>query len=213
MRTFQVPADAELDALMAAISHVDEETARHSDRVSRLALRVGRTLGVAGAELVKLELAARLHDIGKIRVPRGLLQKPAALTRAELELIRLHSLWGAEMIAGITGLETVALIVRSHHERFDGHGYPDGLAGERIPIASRIIAACDAYHAMTSDRPYRRALPRAAALRELRRCSGSQFDPRAVTALSDSSVSDDLDHEALAPAPVELGVEDLLPWA
>jgi HD-GYP domain-containing protein (c-di-GMP phosphodiesterase class II) len=204
---------AEVGVLLAAIEQVDEDTARHSDQVSRLALRVGRTLGVAGVDLVELELAARLHDIGKIRVPREILHKPAALTPTELELIRLHSLWGAEMIAGIAGLEAVALIVRFHHERFDGQGYPDGLAGERIPIASRIITACDAYHAMTSDRPYRRALPPVGALGELRRGSGSQFDPAVVAVLANPSVADDLDDEPLAPASVELGVEDLLPRA
>jgi HD-GYP domain-containing protein (c-di-GMP phosphodiesterase class II) len=204
---------AEITALLAAIEQVDEGTARHSDQVSRLALRVGRTLDVGGVDLLELELAARLHDIGKIRVPPEILSKPAALTPTELELIRLHSLWGAEMIAGIAGLEAVALIVRFHHERFDGQGYPDGLAGERIPIASRIITACDAYHAMTSDRPYRRALPPSRAMGELRRGSGSQFDPAVVAVLTDPSVADDLDQEPLAPAPVELGVEDLLPRA
>jgi HD-GYP domain-containing protein (c-di-GMP phosphodiesterase class II) len=204
---------AEISALLAAIEQVDEDTSRHSDEVSRLALRVGRTLGTAGVDLVELELAARLHDIGKIRVPPEILQKPAALTPTELELIRLHSLWGAEMIAGIAGLEAVALIVRFHHERFDGQGYPDGLAGERIPLASRIITACDAFHAMTSDRPYRRALPRARAVRELRAGSGSQFDPSVVNVLLEPSVTDDLDQEPLAPASVELGVEDLLPRA
>jgi putative nucleotidyltransferase with HDIG domain len=202
---------AEISALLAAIEQVDEDTAQHSDEVSRLALRVGRTLGLSGVDLVELELAARLHDIGKIRVPSEILQKPAALTPTELELIRLHSLWGAEMIAGIAGLEAVALIVRFHHERFDGQGYPDGLAGERIPVASRIITACDAFHAMTSDRPYRSALPHVRALGELRRGSGSQFDPVVVEVLLDPSIAEDLDQEALAPAPVELGVEDLLP--
>jgi HD-GYP domain-containing protein (c-di-GMP phosphodiesterase class II) len=202
---------AEIGALLGAIAQVDEDTARHSDQVSRLALRVGRTLGVHGPELVELELAARLHDIGKIRVPPEILRKPGPLTPTELELIRLHSLWGAEMIAGIAGLEAVALMVRFHHERFDGYGYPDGLAGERIPLASRIITACDAYHAMTSDRPYRRSLGRVRAVRELRRCSGSQFDPGVVAVLAEHSVADDLDQEALAPAAVELGVEHLLP--
>jgi HD-GYP domain-containing protein (c-di-GMP phosphodiesterase class II) len=204
---------AEIAALLAAIEEVDEDTARHSDSVSRLALRVGRRVGLERVDLVELELAARLHDIGKIRVPVEILGKPGALTPTELELVRLHSLWGAEMIAGIAGLEAVALIVRFHHERYDGDGYPDGLAGERIPLASRIITACDAFHAMTSDRPYRRALPRGRAVRELRVGSGSQFDPLVVEVLLEPSVADDLDQEALAPAPVELGVEDLLPGA
>src|SRR5918999_1793778 len=159
---------AEIGALLAAIEQVDEDTARHSDLVSRMALRVGRTLDVEGVDLVELELAARLHDIGKIRVPMEILGKPAPLTPTELELVRLHSLWGAEMIAGIAGLEAVALIVRFHHERFDGNGYPDGVGGERNPMASRVITACDAYHAMTSDRPYRRGPPPPKAVRGLR---------------------------------------------
>jgi HD-GYP domain-containing protein (c-di-GMP phosphodiesterase class II) len=204
-------ASAEVDALLSAMDRVDEETAHHSNRVSRLALRVGRMLGLGTSELVQLELAARLHDIGKVHVPQEILLKPAPLTPTELELVRLHSLWGAEMIACVDGLEGVALVVRYHHERFDGEGYPDGLAGERIPLASRIITACDAYHAITSDRPYRRSRPGYWALRELWRCSGSQFDPDVVAVLADLSVADDLDEEALAPAPVELGVEDLLP--
>jgi HD-GYP domain-containing protein (c-di-GMP phosphodiesterase class II) len=202
---------AEITALLAAIEQVDPDTAHHSDLVSRMSLRVGRTLGMDGVDLIELELAARLHDIGKIRVPPEILCKPAALTPTELELIRLHSLWGAEMIAGIAGLEAIALIVRFHHERFDGEGYPDGLTGDRIPLASRIITACDAFHAMTSDRPYRGALPRAKAVRELRSGSGSQFDPKVVDVLLEPSIADDLDQEALAPAAVELGVEDLLP--
>jgi GAF domain-containing protein len=128
---------AEISALIAAIAQVDEDTSRHSDQVSRLALRVGRTLGVSGVDLIELELAARLHDIGKIRVPSEILQKPAALTPTELELIRLHSLWGAEMIAGIAGLEAVALIVRFHHERFTPASGGLGRAPARLRVAVR----------------------------------------------------------------------------
>ena len=125
--------------------------------------------------------------------------------------MRRHALWGAEMVAEIQGLESVAVVVRFHHERFDGHGYPDGLAGERIPLASRALAACDAYGAMTSDRPYRSALARPAALRELIRCAGGQFERRICDEVERCLLAQDLDHEPLGPAPVELRVEDLLP--
>jgi HD-GYP domain-containing protein (c-di-GMP phosphodiesterase class II) len=210
---------AAIRRLTADLELADPQTARHSDDVSRLAVRVGMALGLTGIELLELELGARLHDVGKLRVPPAILKKPGPLTDPEREVMRLHALWGAEIVGEIPGLEAVALIVRFHHERFDGHGYPDGLAGERIPLASRVLAACDAYGAMTSDRPYRRALGHDAALRELDRCAGVQFDPRVREEITrclrpaNGSLADHLDHQALRPAAVELGVEDLLPRA
>jgi HD-GYP domain-containing protein (c-di-GMP phosphodiesterase class II) len=197
--------------LSAELELADPQTARHSDEVSRLAVNVGAALGLAGIELLELELGARLHDVGKLRVPSSILRKPGRLSDAERELMQLHALWGAELVADIPGLEAVALIVRFHHERVDGQGYPDGLAGERIPLASRVLAACDAYGAMTSDRPYRRALDHGAALRELERCSGAQFDPAVCRQIVRALLAEDLDDQALRPAAVELGVEDLLP--
>jgi HD-GYP domain-containing protein (c-di-GMP phosphodiesterase class II) len=221
------PADpvTAIRELASELETADPQTSRHSDEVSRLAVRVGRALGMSGVELLELELGARLHDVGKLRVPPAILQKPGPLTDPEREVMRLHATWGAELVAEIPGLEAVALIVRLHHERFDGHGYPDGLAGERIPLASRVLAACDAYGAMTSDRPYRSALARPAALRELARCAEAQFEGRVCDELkrclaasgrlgrprADDLFPQDLDDEALRPASVELGVEDLLP--
>lgn len=200
--------------LVSELERADPQTAKHSDEVSRLAVRVGASLGLSGVELLELELGSRLHDVGKLRVPAAILRKPGPLTDPEREVMRLHATWGAELVGEIPGLEAVALVVRFHHERVDGHGYPDGLGGERIPLASRVLAACDAYGAMTSDRPYRRALGSEAALRELERCAGAQFDARVCAEVENCLavlLAEDLDHQSLRPAAVELGVEDLLP--
>jgi HD-GYP domain-containing protein (c-di-GMP phosphodiesterase class II) len=150
----------------------------------RLAVGVGRLLQLDSASLLELEFAARLHDVGKIRVPDAVLHKPGPLDQQEYEVIRCHAAWGAETLAGIPGLEAVAAVVRFHHERWDGAGYPDGLRGAHIPLASRIISACDAYAAMTADRPYRDAMPSSDALQEVVAGSGSQFDPAVVDALA-----------------------------
>jgi len=199
--------------LAAELELADPQTARHSDEVTRLAVRVGAALGLSGVELLELEVGSRLHDVGKLRVPPAILRKAGRLTDTERDVMRQHALWGAEMVGEVPGLEAVALVVRFHHERYDGHGYPDGLAGERIPLVSRVLAACDAYGAMTSDRPYRRARGPAAALRELRRCAGAQFDPRVSAEFERCLLAQDLDHKPLRPPAVELGVEDLLPRA
>jgi HD-GYP domain-containing protein (c-di-GMP phosphodiesterase class II) len=172
-----------IGAAAAAIDEHDGYTAGHSERVLELSRAVGERLGLGRADLVELELAALLHDVGKIAVPAAVLAKPAPLDENEVALIRAHPIWGAQLLAGVPGLEAVAVIVRFHHERWDGKGYPEGLAGERIPLASRIVAACDAYHAMTSDRPYRVAAEKTDALRELDVYAGSQFDPAVVEAL------------------------------
>jgi HD-GYP domain-containing protein (c-di-GMP phosphodiesterase class II) len=172
-----------IGAVAAAIDAHDGYTAGHSEDVLRLSHRVGGRLGLTRADLVELELAALLHDVGKIAVPSAILKKPGPLDEDEMELIRAHPLWGAKLLAAVPGLEPVAVIVRLHHERWDGTGYPDGIEGERLPLASRIVATCDAYEAMTSDRPYRAALGPADALHELEVCAGSQFDPAVVEAL------------------------------
>jgi HD-GYP domain-containing protein (c-di-GMP phosphodiesterase class II) len=204
---------AAIRELAADLELADPETARHSDEVTSLAVQVGAALGLVGVELLELELGSRLHDVGKLRVPPGILRKPGRLTDSEGAVMRLHVLWGAELVSEIAGLESVALVVRFHHERYDGLGYPHGLAGDRIPLASRVLAACDAFGAMTSDRPYRRALDRAEALGELRRCAGTQFDPRVSAELERCLLAQDLDDKPLRPPAVELGVEDLLPRA
>jgi HD-GYP domain-containing protein (c-di-GMP phosphodiesterase class II) len=128
-------------------------------------------------------MAAVLHDIGKVAVPDRILHKPAALNPDEWALMREHPVIGERILRAIPGMGAVARIVRHEHERFDGRGYPDGLAGRDIPIGSRIILACDAFNAMTTDRPYRAAMSRRAALDELCRCAGTQFDPQVTEAL------------------------------
>src|SRR5256885_1045675 len=155
-------------------------TASHSEDVVRLACEVGDLLELEMAALVELEFAARLHDVGKIRVPDAVLNKPGPLDADESRLIRNHAAWGAETLEQIPGLEVVSTLVRFHHERWDGRGYPDGLEGPRIPLASRIIAVCDSYAAMTCDRPYRDAMDHREAMAELRCGAGKQFDPEVV---------------------------------
>jgi HD-GYP domain-containing protein (c-di-GMP phosphodiesterase class II) len=162
----------------------DEYTAQHSRSVVDLVNAVADELGIAPDERQELEFAAMLHDVGKISIPKEILHKPAALTEREFEVIKHHTIEGQFMLDRVGGLlARVGEVVRSCHERWDGRGYPDGLAGEQIPIAARIVFACDAYNAMTTDRPYRAAMPREAAVAELRANTGSQFDPKVVTAL------------------------------
>jgi len=174
---------SETHALIRALADSDGETYAHSLQVAATATAVARRLGVRGEELVDIEFGALLHDIGKLCLPRGLLSKPGRLTDAERGLIRKHPEWGASLVESIPGLEPVAAIVRFHHERPDGLGYPHGLDHAEIPLAARIVSVCDAYGAMTKTRPYRAALMHDAALAELERHSGTQFDPDAAEAL------------------------------
>jgi len=174
---------SETHALIRALANLDGETYAHSLEVAGTATAVARRLGMHGEELIDIEFGALLHDIGKLCLPRGLLSKPGRLTDAERDLIRMHPEWGASLVESIPGLEPVAAIVRFHHERPDGRGYPDGLDHADIPPAARIVSVCDAYGAMTKTRPYRAALMHDAALAELERHSGTQFDPDMVEAL------------------------------
>jgi HD-GYP domain-containing protein (c-di-GMP phosphodiesterase class II) len=145
-----------------------------------MALRVGRELGFDGAALKRLELGALFHDIGKIGVPTSILLKPGPLSPEERRIIQLHPELGERILEPIDRLAEVRTIVRSCHERWDGDGYPDGRAGDEIPIDSRIIFVCDAFHAMTTDRPYRKRLSVGEACRRLREAAGTQFDPGVV---------------------------------
>jgi putative nucleotidyltransferase with HDIG domain len=156
----------------------------HSKGVVALALAVGRRLGLDGRAQRNLEFGALLHDIGKLKVPDAILNKPGTLTPEEWDVVKRHPEDGQRMLERIGGvLAEVGLTVRAHHERWDGGGYPDNLRGEAIPVDARIICACDAYSAMTTNRSYRAAMPVEAALAELRRCAGTQFDPDVVEAL------------------------------
>ncbi len=152
----------------------------HAAEVAGRALHLGRALGLPSPALLELELAARLHDVGKRAMPESILSKPGPLSEAEWSVMRRHPEWGSGMLADVPGLEDVADAVYAHHERWDGSGYPLGIEGERIPLASRIVAVCDAFSAMTTDRPYRSARSAVDALCELQRCAGSQFDPTIV---------------------------------
>jgi putative methionine-R-sulfoxide reductase with GAF domain len=183
---YDATVQAHVEALAAAMDMRDRRTAQHSEDVVDLASQVGSLLELEPASLLELEFAARLHDVGKIQVPDAVLNKPGPLDPDENAVIRCHAAWGAETLSRIPGLEAVGTIVRFHHERWDGHGYPDGLIGARIPLASRIISVCDAFGAMTSDRPYRDAMASRDALQEIRAGAGTQFDPAVVVALMDA---------------------------
>jgi len=164
----------------------DSYTGTHCRDVVELVLAVTDALGVDARGRRDAEFVALLHDVGKIRIPKELINKPGALTPEERDLIETHAAEGEKMLAQVGGLlGEVGKIVRSHHERFDGTGYPDALAGEEIPLIARIVACCDAFNAMTTDRPYRKALSLEAAVAELRAQAGRQFDPVVVDALID----------------------------
>jgi diguanylate cyclase (GGDEF)-like protein len=169
-----------VEALANALEANDEYTSTHARWITDLSLRVGREIGLDERALKRLELGALLHDIGKIGIPSDVLSKPGRLTAAERKIVETHPELGERIIAPIDRLQGVRPIVRHCHERWDGKGYPDGVAGEDIPLESRIIFVCDAYHAMTTDRPYRRRLSHREAVRRLGEGAGSQFDPHVV---------------------------------
>jgi diguanylate cyclase (GGDEF)-like protein len=171
------------EALVTLVEARDHLTGHHSHQVAELMHQLALALGLPVSEAQMLMLAGRLHDIGKVAVPDKVLQKPAQLTEEEWALMRLHPVVGADVISRIPALRPLAPVIRAHHERWDGLGYPDQLVGEAIPIGARILTVVDAYLAMTVDRPYRQASAPAIAVAELRRCAGSQFDPQVVETL------------------------------
>jgi diguanylate cyclase (GGDEF)-like protein len=169
-----------VEALANALEANDEYTSSHARGITDLSLKVGHELGLAPKELKRLELGALFHDIGKIGIPSEILSKPGKLTPEERAVIETHPELGEKIIAPISRLQDVRPIVRHGHERWDGRGYPDAIAGELIPLESRIVFVCDAFHAMTTDRPYRRRLPLEEARRRLLDGAGTQFDPEVV---------------------------------
>ena len=169
-------------ALLAALVARDGYTGEHSKAVVEQAVAVARRMGLSEDEVADVEQVALLHDIGKIGVGDAILNKPGPLTDPEWELMRMHPVIGEEIVASTKGLAHLAPAIRAEHEKWDGKGYPDGLKGEEIPLASRIILVCDTFHAMTSNRPYRKALGAEAALGELQKNAGAQFCPRTVEA-------------------------------
>jgi diguanylate cyclase (GGDEF)-like protein len=190
-------------SLAAALEARDGYTGEHSDAVHALSVAVARKLGLYPREVAEVEAVALLHDVGKIGIPDQILHKPGPLTPEEWVLMREHPVIGERILRPLPGLSEVATAVRHEHERWDGRGYPDGISGEDIPLASRIVLACDAYNALVSDRPYRRRLSDATAEAELRRCAGTQFDPRVVYALLECIA------EGVEEAPGEGTAEDL----
>jgi putative nucleotidyltransferase with HDIG domain len=168
---------AAIRSLATAIDARDPYTRGHSEDVTRLAVQLARELGWSGADLEMLEFAALLHDVGKIAVPDAILRKIEPLTSGEWNVIRLHPYYSAQIVKPIEPLQRIVPWVYHHQERWDGTGYPDGLKGEAIPLAARIIAVADAFNAMTTDRPYRQARSVAEALEEIDHCAGRQFDP------------------------------------
>jgi diguanylate cyclase (GGDEF)-like protein len=171
---------ATIGALAAALDAKDRYTEAHSRETAELAVNVGKRLGLHGEELRLLEYGALLHDIGKIGIPGYILQKPGPLTPEEFAIMREHPVIGERILASVPFLAPLGPIVRAEHERWNGSGYPDGLKGEEIPIQARIIHACDSFHAMASDRAYRKALPMAEIVAEFRKETSQQFDPRVV---------------------------------
>jgi len=174
--------DQTLQALGTALDMRDAETAGHSDRVTRYALEIGHAMGCTEEEQAELALGAALHDIGKIGIPDAILLKPGKLSAEETAVMRRHVTIGYELVSQHVFLSRAAQIVLTHHESYDGGGYPQGLAGKEIPLGARIFAVADTFDAMTSDRPYRAAMTYEAARQEILRCAGTQFDRDVVEA-------------------------------
>ncbi|MFJ5178957.1 HD-GYP domain-containing protein [Streptomyces griseoviridis] len=175
---------ATIRALVQAVDIKDGYTRGHSERVGQASMMIARELGMDDARVEVLRFAGILHDVGKLGVPTRLLRKDGPLTAEERRVIELHPEYGHEMVRGIAFLGEARAAVLHHHERLDGSGYPYGLLGGQIPESARVVAVADAFDAMTSTRSYRRARPVPAALEELKRCAGAQFDPHMVTALA-----------------------------
>ncbi|HEY7708256.1 MAG TPA: HD domain-containing phosphohydrolase [Gaiellaceae bacterium] len=171
------------EVLLSVLNECDAGLRGHHSAVARLARAVGERLQLREPDLNDLTMAAELHDVGKLAIPESILAKAGALTEDEWVFVHRHTVIGERILASAPALARISRIVRSTHERLDGMGYPDGLSGEQIPLLSRIVAACDALHAMLEDRPYRPALSEEHAIAELRRCSGTQFDPVVVEAV------------------------------
>jgi HD-GYP domain-containing protein (c-di-GMP phosphodiesterase class II) len=168
------------DVLLSALAERNPELGTHLRDVAALAANLAKRFRLPPEEVESIRQAAELHDVGKVAVPDAILFKPGRLSQEDWAFIRRHTLIGERIIGAAPALRRVGTIVRSTHENHDGTGYPDGLAGDQIPLGSRIIYVCDAFHAMTNDRAYRTAVDEESALAELRRCSGTQFDPQVV---------------------------------
>jgi HD-GYP domain-containing protein (c-di-GMP phosphodiesterase class II) len=190
------------DVLLQVLHERQPALHEHLHEVAELALAVGRRMSLLPEELDEMARAAELHDVGKMAIPDEILNKPGPLDHVELGFIRQHTIVGERMLAAAPALGAVARLVRASHENWDGSGYPDGISGEEIPLASRIIAVCDAFHAMTTERPYAKAVSSEEAVAELRRCAGSHFDPAVV----DVFVSELRREERVEELPLDAGM-------
>jgi HD-GYP domain-containing protein (c-di-GMP phosphodiesterase class II) len=190
-------SEGSMTTFLEALADRVPDLQAHLDGVAVLAVELGKRLGLRRDELEELSRAAQLHDIGKIAVPDEILHKAGPLDEGDWEFIRQHTVVGERILLASPAFRSVAAIVRSSHENWDGTGYPDGLAGEAIPLPARIIAACDAFSAMTSTRPYRVQMNVARALQEIERCAGKQFDPR-IARLLVSHVRERIESERAA---------------
>lgn len=177
-------------ALNATIEARDRFGAGHGLRVTLVSILIGQELGMSEEQLDAVRHAATFHDIGKVAVPDAVLQQVGRLDDAQFAAMKQHAVEGARICGKLQSLAGAVPIVRSHHERVDGRGYPDGLVGDAIPLGARIVAVADAWDALTSDRPYRQGQPAILALQEIRRCSGTQFDPVVVTAFTEVLAKD-----------------------
>jgi len=182
-------------SMLLALDAKDQYTYQHSTRVAYYSLTLGRELSLDEAQLYQLEMAGLFHDLGKIGTPDSILNKPTRLNEEEFEIMKLHPVRSGEILEGFKDFKEVAKIVRHHHERFDGRGYPNGLKGEDIPIFSRILLIADTFDAMTSSRAYRKGLSYSTAFAELEEFSGSQFDPGLVLLFIDGMKKEESNKE------------------
>ena len=182
-----------VDALSTALDAKNSNMCGHSERVAELSLLMAKTMGLSLAEQQRIHIGAHLHDIGKIGIPDAILNKPGKLTEDEFDTIRQHSEIGGTIVGKIKVFRSVADIVRHHHERFDGTGYPDGLCGQEISLGARIVAVADSFDAMTTMRTYRSAFSVREAIEETERCKGSQFDPYIVDVLKALAIENKLE--------------------
>lgn len=184
------PCKSAVITLAGAVDAREEGTCGHSHRVARYSVATARQLGLSQDELDSMRIAGLLHDLGNLGIPQWLISKPGALTVDERDCLQQHAEMGKTILERVPGIESILPAVLHHHERWDGNGYPNGLAGEDIPILARILAVVDSYDAMTSDRPYRGAMSFQEAVDELCQCAGSQFDPNVVEAFLRAMVQD-----------------------